>query len=445
MHNRGVSRSAPISRRCTGTLLAALALLFASGLWAQPSARVLVADLADVIHPISAEYLVETIAEADAIGADVLVLQIDTPGGLDSSMREIIQAMLASPVPICLFVGPSGARAASAGFFMAMAADLVAMAPGTNMGAASPVSVGGGEIDDTSRSKLMQDAEAYIRSLAEQRGRPADPAAEAVANGRSFAANEAVALGLADFLAADVEEVLATLAGRELADGRLLPELATAERVQREPSLRQRILAVIANPQVAYMLMLLGIAGLYFELSTPGAVLPGVLGGLSLVLALLAFQVLPISFAGLALIGLAIVFFLLEIKVTSYGLLAVAGLVAFVLGSLMLFPGPIPELRLAPVFVIPTATAMAAIGASMVWLVVRTHRTRVTTGPAGLVGEIGRARSDFGAGSAGRVFVHGELWRARSDVAIRAGDPVEVLAVDPGMVLRVRPSSHKGS
>ena len=321
----------------------ALVLLVApAGLQAQGSGAgagaVVVATLAEVIHPISAEFIVDAVADAERRNAELLILRLNTPGGLDSSMRTIVQAMLGSRVPICLFVGPSGARAASAGFFMAMAADVVAMAPGTNMGAASPVPIGGGTVDETMANKLMQDAEAYMRSLAEQHGRPADLAAEAVADGRSFRASEALESGLADLVVDDIGDLLSALDGWVLQrrEGEVTLNLASSERIELELSLRQRILAILANPRVAYMLMLIGLGGIYFELSTPGAVLPGVLGAISLVLALLAFQVLPISFAGLALILLALVFFVIEIKVTSYGLLTVAGLVSFVLGSLML-------------------------------------------------------------------------------------------------------------
>lgn len=447
MHNRRVS-----TRRPSATLLVLAGLAAAAvpvtvlGQETPATGPVVVAvDLADVIHPISAEYVIGALQEAEDIDAELFVLRIDTPGGLDTSMRDIVQAFLASRVPVCLFVAPSGARAASAGFFMAMAADLVAMAPGTNMGAASPVSVGGGEVDETTRSKLFQDAEAYIRSLAARHDRPADPAAAAVSTGRSWPAAEAVELGLADFLADDLDDVLARLAGAEIPGHGTLSDLRAATVIEREPSLRQRLLSVIANPQVAYLLMLLGIAGLYFELSTPGAILPGVLGGVSLVLALLSFQILPISFAGLALIGLAVLFFILEVKVTSYGLLTVAGLVSFVLGSLMLFPGPIPQMRLSLPFVLPTALAVAGIAGTLLWLVLRTHRGRVTTGEAGLVGEVGRTTTELAPGIPGRVFVHGEIWRARADVPIAAATPVDIVAVEAGMVLRVRPSTLQKS
>ncbi len=402
---------------------------------------VLVAELADTIHSITSEYVVEALDTAIDRGADLFLLQIDTPGGLDRSMRDIIQAFRASPVPVCLFVGPSGARAASAGFFMAMAADVVVMAPGTNMGAASPVLVGGGA-DETMQKKMIQDAEAYIRSLAEELGRPVDLAAEAVTDGRSFAAQEALDVGLADFIVDDIDALLATINGRRISKGGadIVLQLDGAQVETLELSLRQRVLAVLADPQVAFILMLAGLAGLYFEFSTPGAVLPGVLGGICLVLALQAFQILPISFAGLLLIGLALLFFILEVKVTSYGLLTVAGVVAFVLGSLMLVPGPIPELRLQLGFVLPTALGVLAITGSLVWLVVHSHRARVQTGLKGLVTKTGHAASDLAPGEPGSAFVHGELWRARSDVPVRSGDRVEVVGVESGMVIRVRPS-----
>lgn len=444
MHNDGV-RSAIVRR--ISILLALLPLLVPASPGAQepvvPAAGdplVVVVRVDDVIHPITAEYIVESLADASLRRASLFLLQIDTPGGLDSSMRDIIQAMLASPVPVCLYVGPSGARAASAGFFMAMAADVVAMAPGTNMGAASPVAVGGAQPDETMAKKLMQDAEAYMRSLAEQRGRPAELAMEAVTDGRSFSAEEAVGAGLADFIAADVDGVLAGLEGRAVSRSGASVELRLEqpEILRIEQSLRQRILAILANPQVAYILMLIGLAGLYFELSTPGAIVPGVLGGICLVLALLAFQVLPISYAGLALIALAVVFFILEIKVTSYGLLTIAGLVAFVLGSLMLVPGPIPEMRLQLGFVLPTALGVAGIAGFLLSLVIRTHRGRVHTGSDGLVGEIGTARAALGPDRAGRVFVHGELWAARSDSAVEPGATVEIVRVHD-MELWVQP------
>ena len=434
------ANGARLRRSVQGLLFCLVGLGLVVGAAAQEAAgdrRVLLLRLDEAIQPITAEYVVEGVERARAQGFDLLVLQINTPGGLDASMRRIIQAFLASPVPVCLWVAPSGARAASAGFFMAMAADFVAMAPATNMGAASPVSVGGGT-GETMQKKLIHDAEAYIRSLAAEHGRPQELAAAAVTEGRSFSAEEALANGLADLLAADLQALLAQLDGRSLADGARL-ELAGAAVQEAPMSWRQRFLSTLASPNVAYLLMLAGIAGLYFEFSTPGAVLPGVLGGICLLLAALAFQWLPISYTGLALIALGVLFFILEVKVTSYGLLTIAGLAAFVLGSLMLVPGPIPEMRLHLAFVLPTALSIVGIAGFLLWLVVRTHRGRVRTGPSGLVGETGVVRSAPAPGRPGRVFVHGELWRARAERRIDAGDTVRVKAVEPGMVLLVEP------
>lgn len=409
---------------------------------AQPDAAlVVVAKLDDAIHPITAEFVRAALETAEERRASLFVLQLSTPGGLEASMREIMQAQLNSTVPTCVWVGPSGVRAGSAGFMVALAADFVLMAPGTNMGAAHPVPAGGGELDETMAEKITQDAVAYARSVAERQGRPPDLAAAAVSESRSFPAGEAVEVGLADALADDIDGVLEVLDGRT--SGRFETPLdlqgATIETV--EMTLRQRVLSVLANPQLAYILLLLGLAGLYFEISTPGAVLPGVLGALCLVLALLAMQVLPISFAGLALIGLAVLFFILEVKVISYGLLTVAGLVALVLGSMMLFTGPIPELRLQLGFVVPVVVAIAGVAGILMWLVVGTHRGRVHTGGEGLVGEAGRAVTALGPDGHGRVFVHGELWRARSDVPVRRGDAVEIVEIESNLVVRVRPAS----
>ena len=438
-------------RRTALPLVGTLLLVFLpASLAAQgPAPLVIRTAVDDAIHPITSEFITGALEIAEGRGAEVFVLQLSTPGGLETAMREIMSAFLNSPVPIVLYVGPSGAHAASAGFLIAMAADVVAMAPGTNMGAASPVAVGvgGGDVGETMERKMMQDATAYARSVAERQGRPADLAAEAVTSGRSFPAEEAVELGLADFLADDVDEVITRLDGMTIGDGDggTVLELSGAVVEDVEMTLRQRFLATLANPQVAYILLLLGALGLYFEFSTPGAILPGVLGGISLLLALLAFQILPISFAGLALIALAILFFIAEVKVASYGLLTVAGLVSFVLGSLILIPGPVPELRLHLGFVLPTALAVAAVAAGLLWLVIRTHRGRVMTGAKGLVGEVGEARDEID-GTGGRVFVHGELWKARAEEPVAAGQEVEVVGIGDGMVLRVRPrTTTKGN
>ncbi len=418
---------------------------------AQQGGPVVVIQVADAISPVTAEYIVESLAAAEELGASLFLLQLDTPGGLDVAMRDVIQAFLSSDVPTCVFVAPPGARAASAGFMIALAADVVVMAPGTNTGAATPVPLGGGGLDETMKAKVVQDAVAYARSIAEQRGRPMDPAGEAVSEGRSFAASEAVELGLADFIAEDVDELLAALTDftvRAGSDEQSVLALEGAAVVDIEMTTRQRILSTLAHPQIAYFLLLLGAAGIYFELSNPGAVLPGVVGAVSIVLALLALQQLPFTYAGLALMMLAVVFIILEFNVVSYGLLSVAGLISFVLGSLLLFRGPVPELQLSLPFVLPTAVAFVGLMAFMVNLAVGAQTGRVLTGRAGLVTEIGEATADFAADGSGQVFVHGELWTAYADVPVKGGDAIEVVDVD-GLAVKIRPrgtgTAHSGT
>jgi membrane-bound serine protease (ClpP class) len=403
---------------------------------------VFVCDVDDAITPVTAEFIIASLQTAEVRGAALFILRLDTPGGLDVASRDIIQAFLASEIPTAVYVAPSGARAASAGFMIAMSADIVAMSSGTNMGAATPVAMGGGEIDETLHAKIIEDASAYMRSVAERRGRPVSPAVEAVSAGRSFAASEAIELGLADILADDLDTVIREISGRAVrtTEGEPLVldlEGATVEAL--EMNLRQRVLATIANPQIAYFLLLLGVAGIYFELSTPGAVAPGVIGAVSLVLALLAFQQLPFSYAGLALLVLGVIFLILEVNVVSYGLLTLAGLISFVLGSLLLFRGPVPEMRLSPAFVLPLASAFVAIMAVMINLVVRAHSGRVLTGSAGLVSKVGRATDDFGVDGRGHVFVHGELWNARAAESVKRGDAVEIIKVGAGLSVEVRP------
>jgi membrane-bound serine protease (ClpP class) len=409
----------------------------------QSAGVIVVAALDDAIHPITAEFILGSLEIAQERNANLYLLQLSTPGGLEESMNDIMEAFLASPVPTCVYVAPSGGRAASAGFMIALTADLVAMAPGTSMGSAHPVAIGAQELDETMSQKITNDAVARTRSIAERRGRPPELAVEAVSDSRSFAASEAVELGLADVMADSVEDLIAELDGRivreEIGDPVAL-SLADAEVVTVEMSMRQRFLSTLAHPQIAYLLLLAGLAGLYFELSNPGVVLPGVIGAICLVMGLLALQQLPINYAGIALIALALLFFVLEIKIMSYGLLTVAGLIAFVLGSLLLFPGPIPEMRLSVWFVLPTALAVVGLAALLTSMVVRVHRGQVQTGAMGLVAKEGRAMSDLGPGIDGRVFVHGELWVARSDVPIKAGAPIEVVEVDNGLVVQVRPS-----
>ena len=318
------------------------------------------------IHPVTSEYVVQSLEMADRDGADLVVLTLDTPGGLDTSMREIMGAIVNAKTPVAVFVGPSGSRAASAGFFIALAADVFAMAPGTSTGAAHPVGVSltGQAMDKTMEEKVVNDAAAYIRTVAEKRGRNVRMAEDAVRKSLSYTEREALEGGLIDLIVGTEEELVARLDGRVLKrfDGSAgTLALAGKPLVDRPMTFRQRFLLTIANPNLAYILLMIGLLGLYFEFSHPGAILPGVLGGISLLLAVFAFQILPINYVGLGLILLAVILFVLEVKVQSFGMLAVGGIAAMIIGSLMLIKAPITELRPSLRFVLPVVLGVSAI------------------------------------------------------------------------------------
>mgnify|MGYP001125097833 FL=1 len=392
------------------------------------------------IHPVTSEYVVGAIEKADRDGADLVLLTLNTPGGLDTSMREIVESILGARTPVAAFVGPGGARAASAGFIIALACDVFAMAPGTSTGAAHPVGISltGQAMDRTMEDKVVNDAAAYVRSIAAKRGRNAVLAEDAVRKSLSYTEKEALDGGLIDLVAGTEEEVVARLDGRSVRrfDGteRTL-ELAGKPVVDRPLTFRQRFLLTIADPNLAYILLMIGLLGLYFEFSHPGAILPGVLGGISLLLAVFAFQILPINYVGLGLILLAVILFVLEIKVQSFGMLAVGGIAAMIIGSLMLVKAPIPELRPSLRFVVPVVLGVSLVVLFLLTLVLRAHSRRASTGSEGMVGEIGTARTDLAP--SGKVFVHGELWDADADGAVRAGDRVRVLEVLEGLRIRV--------
>jgi membrane-bound serine protease (ClpP class) len=395
------------------------------------------------ITPVAAEFLRERLAEAADADVDAAVIQLDTPGGLDAAMRDIIKAMLASPVPVIVHVAPPGARAASAGAFITVAAHAAAMAPGTNIGSASPVQMGGAIGDSTMAAKVANDAAAYIASLARQRGRDEDLARSFVTEAVNITAAEARRAGLIDVLAPTTATVLDSLDGREvevLGATRTLT-VAGADVEERPMGARRSLLMRLVDPNVAYILMLIGIYGLFFELSNPGAFAPGILGGICLLLALFAFQALPVNYAGVALILLGTVLLILEVKVTSFGALTIGGVTALVLGSLMLFDSAQPWARLSLGVMIPTLAVFVGFFVLCIWLVVRGQKRPPVTGREALVGETGRVVTDIGGREArGKVAVHGEMWDAVADDELAAGSRVEVTAVD-GRVMRVRPVS----
>jgi membrane-bound serine protease (ClpP class) len=404
------------------------------------SASVLRIKVDAPIHPVTSEYVVRALERADREAADLVVLTLDTPGGLDTSMREIITAIVNARTPVAVFVGPSGSRAASAGFFIGLACDIFAMAPGTSTGAAHPVGVSltGASMDKTMEGKVVEDAASYIRSLAGKRGRNVRMAEDGVRKSLSYTEREALDGGLIDLVAGSEEELVARLDGRTVRrfDGsEQTLALAGKPMADRPMTFRQRFLLTIANPNLAYILLMIGLLGLYFEFSHPGAILPGVLGGISLLLAVFAFQILPINYVGLGLILLAIILFVLEVKVQSFGMLAVGGIAAMIIGSLMLVKSPIPELRPGLRIVLPLALGISLIVVFLLTLVLRAHARRALTGREGMIGETGTAQTDLAP--AGKVFVHGEIWEAEADAPVRAGEKVRVIEVLGGLKIKV--------
>ncbi len=390
------------------------------------------------IQPVAAQFIADGIEEAERARASALVIELSTPGGLEKSTREITTAMLGSRVPVVVYVAPSGARAASAGFFVLMAADVAAMAPGTNTGAAAAVQGDGSDIEGKMGEKVEQDALANIRSLATRNNRNVELAEAAVRESRSYTAEEALEGGLIDLIADDLETLLEEIDGREASGpGDETRQLRTASASVRELEMSafQRFLATLADPNIAYILMTLGGLGLYFELANPGAILPGVIGGICLILAFFALSVLPVSYAGIALILLALIFFIAEVKVVSFGLLTVAGIISLVIGSLMLFKSPDPAMRVSLEVILSVTLFAAVVVAFLTFMVVRAHKQQVRTGIEGLVNERGVARTRLDP--RGKVFVHGEIWDAVSSNSVDSGDPIAVEAVE-GMLLRVR-------
>lgn len=384
-----------------------------------------------VINPVATEFIIQSIEEAEDAGAEMLVIELDTPGGLMESMHLIVKSILASEVAVAVYVAPSGSRAGSAGVFITFAAHIAAMAPSTNIGSAHPVNLGGGQ--DTSKvmtEKIVNDAVASIRSVAEKRGRNADWAEKSIRESANITETEALSLNVIDYVVPLVDSLLSEVDGREveLVDGKKVLETKNAKIVEFNMGWRQRALNVLSNPNIAYILMLIGIYGIFFELYNPGAVLPGVLGGISLILGLYALQTLPVNYAGLLLIILAIVLFLLEIKVPSYGILSIGGVVSLVIGSIMLIDSPFPFLQISWKVILGAAITTAAFFLFAIGLALRAQRKKPTTGKEGLLGEKGKAIENINL--EGSVELHGEIWNAFADSKIKKGQKIEVIEVD---------------
>jgi membrane-bound serine protease (ClpP class) len=402
-------------------------------------AEVLTATVTGVIGPASARFMVRMIDRAEREQAACLVFELDTPGGLDEAMRVVIQRTLVARVPVVVYVAPSGARAASAGTFIGLAAHVLAMAPGTTIGAAHPVAIGapGAEADETMAKKATNDAAAYIRSLAAKHNRNAVWAEAAVRDSAALSESEAVSQQVADLVAPSLTDLLAALDGREVSvgDGKRvlatkgLPVTAVAM------SWREQVLSLLSHPNVAYILFMIGLLGIYFEFSNPGALLPGVVGAIALILAFFAFQTLPVNYAGALLIILAVVLFILDVKAATHGVLTAGGLVAMFMGSLMLFSAPDPALRVSLQVIVPVVLVCGAFFLLGAWLSIRACLRKPESGASALVGQEGEARTPVGQGG-GTVFAAGAHWNAVAQAGIPAGVRVKVVAVR-GMVLQV--------
>ncbi len=389
------------------------------------------------IQPPVAGFVTESISKAEKDGGEALIIQMDTPGGLDSSMREIVKGIMDANIPVIVYVYPSGARAASAGSVILLASHIAAMAPGTNVGAAHPVTIGKEKVDKEMMTKVVKDAEAYVRSIAAQRGRNADLAAKFVKESASITANEALQKHIIDIIAENVDDLVAKADGKtvETKKGKVTLKLKGKKVVEIEMPAKYRFLSYLSDPNVAYLLMMLGIYGILFEIYSPGAIFPGVVGGISIILALYAFQTIPISFAGAFLILLGVLFFILELKVISHGVLGIAGIVSIIIGSVMLIDVPKSVLAISWKSIIAVAVLSGIFFFGVLSYAIKAQLSKVKTGKEGLVGETGVARTDVSA--EGKVFLHGELWNARSEEPIGKGEKVVVTGVD-GLELIVK-------
>ncbi|MBI5968741.1 MAG: nodulation protein NfeD [Deltaproteobacteria bacterium] len=397
--------------------------------------RVDVIKINDIITPAIAEFISKSIEQASKDRAECLIIQMDTPGGLDLSMRDIVKDIMNADIPIVVYVAPSGARAASAGVFITLAADIAAMAPGTNIGAAHPVAMGG-RMDRTMAEKVVNDAVAYIKSIAAKKGRNVDWAVRAVKESVSIPETEALKIKVIDLIAKDINDLLEKIDGKtvEKPRGKIKLAVKGLKINTMEMDFRQRVLAALSNPNIAYILMMIGLVGLYFELAHPGAIFPGVIGGICLILAFFAFRTLPVNYAGILLILLGVFLFIAEIKIPSYGLLTVGGIISLALGSIMLFDAPVPYLRASFSVIIPTVAVTAAFFIFALTMAIKAQLAKPATGSEGISGETGVARTRLDP--EGKVFVHGEWWNAYSDESIQEGEKIRVLKTD-GLKLKV--------
>ena len=402
------------------------------------SAQIVHLVVDDTIQPISAEYISRGIDAAVARHADAVLIDLRTPGGLETSMREIVQKILASPIPVIVYVSPSGARAASAGFFILEAADVSAMAPGTNTGAAHPVMMGGAKMDDVMQEKVTNDASAFMRSYASKRGHNVQIAESAVRESKSFTDQEALQNHLIDIVANSDQDLLQKLNGREITrfDGTKVV-LHTEKAVQSfDMTLKEQILGFLMDPNMSFVLLAIGLLALYVEFNHPGAIVPGVVGFFFVVLAIFALNILPVRYTALALILVAFVFFALEAKFASHGILTIAGIASLTFGALLLVDSPIPQMRVHIWTALAVSIPLGIITSFLMTIALRARQNKVTTGQEGLIGETGVVHTPFTP--EGKIFIRGEIWNAIGDPNLKAGQRVRVTAVD-GLTLHVQP------
>jgi len=392
-----------------------------------------------VISPVSAEYIGKSIKKANEKKVEALIIELDTPGGLDTSMRNIVKDIIGSEVPIIVYVSPSGSRAASAGVFITLAAHIAAMAPGTNIGAAHPVGIGE-KMDKVMAEKATNDAAAYIKSLAERNNRNVKWAEDAVRKSISATGEEALKMKVIDIVSKDLNTLLSDVDGKKVRTvmGEKVLKTAKAKVMREELGVRHKILNLISDPNVAYILMLLGFYGLFFELTNPGAIFPGVIGGICLILAFYAFQTLPVNYAGLLLIILAIILFILEVKIVSHGVLSIGGVISMIIGSLMLFESPAPFMKLSLYTILPATIITTLFFTVTLGLAFRAYKRRPVTGSEGLIGMEGIAITDI-TKDEGMVSLHGERWSAYSDAPVSKGEKVIIEAVS-GLKVKVKRS-----
>lgn len=405
-------------------------LVTGTGSYSQEKTPVFMIEVDGIINPATAKFITNSIDEATQQNAQCLIIQLDTPGGLMESMRLIVKKILTSTVPIIVYVAPRGARAASAGVFITMAANIAVMAPSTHIGAAHPVSLGEGKENKTMSEKIINDTVSYIKTIAKSRGRNVDWAEKAVTKSVSITEEEAVKLNVVDFISPDIQDLLAKIDGKVIKlEGGMTRTLHTKGAQPRsvQMSWRYRLLDIISNPTIAYILLMLGIYGVFFELSNPGAILPGVVGGIFLILAFYSLQMLPVNFAGLALILFAVILFIAEIKVMSHGLLAIGGVISLFLGSLMLIESPADYMKISLSVIIPAVLVSAGFFIFAVTMAIRARLKKPTTGTEGLVGEVGISVTPLSP--EGKISIHGEFWNAVSEQPLEKGEKVKVIGL----------------